>query len=430
MGFSMSSNENLVQRRQAAVAKGVAIATPVFAERARNAELWDIEGNRYVDFAAGIAVLNVGHQHPEVVAAVQGQLERFAHTAFQVMAYEPYVALAERLNAIAPFAETAKSVLFTTGAEATENAAKIARAATGRSGIISFVGGFHGRSALAGAMTGKVRPYKHAFGPTLPDVFHVPFPSPESGITVEQSLNAIDFLFAADLDPSRVAAIIIEPVQGEGGFHVASAELMQGLRAICDEHGILLIADEVQTGFARTGRMFAVEHSGVEPDLVTVAKALGGGFPISGVIGRAPLMDSIEPGGMGGTYGGPPIGCVAALAVLDVIERENLTARSNEIGDRLRARISGWQRRNDLLQVSEPRGLGAMVGFDILDSSSGKILPGAAKQVCSAALNHGVVVLPCGQHGETVRILTPLTAEDDLLDEGLDGIEAALRELL
>lgn len=421
-------NDDLLGRRHNAVPRGVATATPVFADRAGNAEIWDVEGKRYVDFAGGIAVLNVGHLHPRVVAAVTGQLTRFSHTSFQVMAYESYIELAERLNAIAPFGGPAKTILFTTGAEATENAVKIARAATGRSGVISFTGGFHGRSALASAMTGKVSPYKRQFGPSLPDVFHLPFPNAARGITVEASLTALDFLFSADIHPESVAAIIVEPVQGEGGFNVAPPELLRALRAICDAHGIKLIADEVQSGFARTGRMFAIEHSGVEPDLVAIAKSLAGGFPLSGVIGRAELMDSVEPGGLGGTYGGSPLGCVAALAVLDIIADEKLLERSELIGGRIRARIQGWRMRNDLLNISEPRGLGSMIGFDLLDPEDGtRPVVNGGKQVCARALDAGLVILNCGGKGETVRVLVPLTAPDAIIDEGLDALEKALQ---
>lgn len=291
-----------------------------------------MNGRRYVDFAGGIAVLNVGHRHPRVMAAVAAQADRYTHTAFQVMPYEPYIELCERLNALAPVEGTAKSILFTTGAEASENAAKIARAATGRDAIITFVGGFHGRSLFASALTGKVEPYKSAFGGMAAGVFHAPFPSPETGITVEESLRALDFIFRADVSPKAVAAIMLEPVQGEGGFHIASPAFLGALRRICDEHGILLIADEVQTGFARTGRMFAIEHSGIKPDLVAMAKSLGGGFPIAAVSGRADIMDAVPPGGLGGTYAGSPVACAAALAVLDVIEDEGLLARAEVIG--------------------------------------------------------------------------------------------------
>ncbi len=291
----MVLNLELVARREAAVPRGVGSSTSVYAERAQNAEIWDVEGRRYIDLAAGIAVVNTGHRHPRVIAAVQRQLDLFSHTAFQVAPYESYVALAERLDAIAPFSAAAKTLFFTTGAEATENAVKVARAATGRPVVIAFVGGFHGRTLFASAMTGKVSPYKRPFGMMPGGVFHAPFPT-EGGVSVAESLRAIETLFAADVDPSSVAAIIIEPVQGEGGFHVAPTELLVALRGLCDRHGILLIADEIQTGFARTGRTFAIEHSGVEPDLVTVAKALGGGFPISGLIGKASVMDADRPG--------------------------------------------------------------------------------------------------------------------------------------
>lgn len=420
------SNQELLARRQNAVPRGVATATPVFADRAANAEIWDVDGNRYIDFAGGIAVLNVGHLHPRVVEAVSNQLLRFSHTSFQVMGYESYIELAERLNDLAPFEGPAKTILFTTGAEATENAVKIARAATGRSGIIAFSGGFHGRSALASAMTGKVNPYKWQFGPSLPDVFHAPFPNPTQGVSINDSLKALDFLFLADVHPGGVAAIIVEPVQGEGGFNVAPTEFLQGLRAICDRHGILLIADEVQTGFARTGKMFAIEHSGVEPDLVAVAKSLAGGFPLSGVIGRASIMDLVEPGGLGGTYGGSPIGCAAALAVLDIIEDEQLLARSEKIGARVRARIEAWRTRNDLESISMPRGLGGMIGFDIIDPADEAPRANGAKLICARAMEAGLVLLSCGAIGETVRILVPLTASDDIIDEGLDAIEVAL----
>ncbi|MBT2186797.1 4-aminobutyrate--2-oxoglutarate transaminase [Sphingobium nicotianae] len=421
------SNDEFLARREKAVPRGVSTATPIFADRALNAELWDVDGNRYVDFAGGIAVLNVGHLHPRVIEAVSTQLTRFSHTSFQVTGYESYVALAERLNALAPFSGEAKTILFTTGAEATENAVKIARAATGRTGVISFTGGFHGRSALASAMTGKVNPYKWQFGPSLPDVYHLPFPNPAYDTTVADSLKALDFLFAADLHPRSVAAIIIEPVQGEGGFNVAPPELMKALREVCDIYGIKLITDEVQSGFARTGKMFAVEHSGIEPDLVCVAKSLAGGFPLSGVIGRAEIMDVVEPGGLGGTYGGSPIGCVAALAVLDIIEDEKLLDRSQAIGARIRTRIEGWRTRNDLLSISPPRGLGAMIGFDVLDPQDGMTpLVNGGKLVANKALKAGLVLLNCGSRGETIRVLVPLTASDAIVDEGLDCLETAL----
>ncbi len=407
----------------------MANATAIYPARAENAELWDVEGRRFVDFAGGIAVLNVGHRHPAVIAAVQAQLDRYTHTAFQVLPYEPYIALAERLNALAPIEGPAKTIFFTTGAEAVENAVKVARAATRRSAVIAFTGGFHGRTLLTMGLTGKVVPYKRGFGPGPADVHHLPFPSPAAGVTVEDSLKALDFVFAADVGPDEVAAIIVEPVQGEGGFHPVPAELMEALRRICDAHGILLIADEVQTGFARTGKLFAMEHYAVKPDLITVAKSLAGGLPLSGVIGRADLMDQVEPGGLGGTYGGSPVACAAALAVLDVIENEGLLARADALGERIRLRLEAFATRNDLVPVSRPRGPGAMIAFDVLADRGGHTPDGAtAKKVTTAALAKGLVVLSCGRYGETLRILVPITASDAVVDEGLDILEAALAE--
>jgi 4-aminobutyrate aminotransferase / (S)-3-amino-2-methylpropionate transaminase / 5-aminovalerate transaminase len=423
----MTTNANLLTRRNAAVVRGIGHTTPLSASRARNAELWDVEGKRYVDFAGGIAVVNTGHCHPRIIAAVQEQMERFTHTCFQVVMYEPYIALAERLNALVPISGAVKSAFFTTGAEATENAVKIARAATGRSGVIAFTGGFHGRTILASALTGKVVPYKKGLGPALPEVWHVPFPTGQNDVTVEDALKYLGFIFRADVDPSRVAAIIIEPVQGEGGFHQAPQELLRALRRICDEHGIVLIADEVQTGFGRTGTMFAMEHYDVEPDLICVAKSLAGGFPLSGVIGRAPIMDAAEPGGLGGTYAGNPLACVAALAVLDVFEDEKLLERSQAIGARLKARLKALQTRNDLLPVRAIRGPGAMVAFDIVKDRGGdEPDPGATKRVVQRAYESGLILLSCGTSANTIRILVPLTAEDGIVDEGLDLLEQAL----
>ncbi len=422
----MSANADLLTRRLAAVPRGVSTGTAIFAARAENAELWDVEGNRYVDFAGGIAVLNTGHRHPKVLAAVRRQLDAYTHTAFQVVADEPYIDLAERLNALAPFDGPAKTILFTTGAEAVENAVKIARAATGRSAVIAFTGGFHGRTMLTMAMTGKVAPYKRLFGPLPAEVFHAPFPVPQYGVSVEDSLKALEFLFRADVEPERVAAIVIEPVQGEGGFQPAPPELLKALRSICDRHGILLISDEVQAGFARTGKMFGIEHSGVQPDLITVAKSLAGGFPLSGVIGKAAIMDAAEPGGLGGTYAGPPIACAAALAVLDVIAEEKLMERADAQGARIRGRLAAMSQRNDLVPIANIRGPGAMIGFDILRSRDGEPDGAEAKAVTVRALTKGLILLSCGVYGETIRLLAPLTASDEVLDQGLDILEAAL----
>ncbi|UVO35796.1 4-aminobutyrate--2-oxoglutarate transaminase [Bradyrhizobium arachidis] len=423
----MSNNAPLQSRRAVAVPRGLSSAFPVFAARAENSELWDADGRRFVDFAGGIAVLNTGHRHPAVVAAVQAQLAAYTHTAFQVIPYEPYVALCERLNGLAPFSGDAKTVLFSTGAEAVENAVKIARAYTRRTDVIAFTGGFHGRTLMASALTGKIAPYKKKFGPMPSGVWHVPFPVPQYGVSVSDTLRAIDDLFRADVDPANVAAIILEPVQGEGGFHPAPAELLNALRRICDDNGIVLIADEVQTGFGRTGRMFAVEHSGVEPDLLTIAKSLAGGFPLSGVIGRSRIMDAPEPGGLGGTYAGSPIACAAALAVLDVIASERLLDRASAIGTTLKDKLERVSRRNDAVPIGFIRGPGAMVAFDVLKTRGGtEPDPDATRRVIQAALEDGLILLACGVHGNTIRLLMPLTIPDAVQTEGFAKLENAL----
>jgi 4-aminobutyrate aminotransferase/(S)-3-amino-2-methylpropionate transaminase len=421
----MQSNAALQTRRMAAIPRGLANAFPVYAERAENAEIWDVEGKRYVDFAGGIAVLNTGHRHPKVLKAVHDQLDRFTHTAFQILPYEPYVELCERLNALAPFSAPAKSILLSTGAEAVENAVKIARAATGRPGVIAFSGGFHGRTTLTMALTGKVAPYKIKFGVAPPAIYHLPFPAESHGVNTADTLKALETLFRADIAPSDVAAIIIEPVQGEGGFLPAPTELLKALRKTCDTHGIILIADEVQTGFARTGKMFGIEHSGVEPDLVTVAKSLAGGFPLSGVIGKANIMDAAEPGGLGGTYAGSPIACAAALAVLDIIAEEGLLQRADELGGIIRKALGDIVIRKDALPITAIRGPGAMIAFDIVDRQ-GKPDAAATKRVIAAALEDGLVLLSCGIHGNTIRVLNPLTISDAVLAEGLDKLTNAL----
>jgi 4-aminobutyrate aminotransferase/(S)-3-amino-2-methylpropionate transaminase len=423
-----SSNAAWLARREAAVPRGVGHATAVFAQRALNAELWDVEGKRYIDFAGGIAVLNTGHRHPKVMAAVQAQMERFTHTCFQVTLYDVYVQLAERLNTLAPIDGPAKTLLLTTGSEATENAVKIARAATGRTGVVCFAGAFHGRTVMASNMTGKVLPYKRPFGPALPEVWHAPFPAPQFGVTVEDSLKYLEFLFRADIDPSRVAAIVVEPVQGEGGFHMAPPELIVALREICDRHGVVFVADEVQTGFGRTGKMFAMEHYAAKPDLVCVAKSLAGGFPLSGVIGRAELMDVCGPGGLGGTYAGNPLACAAALAVLDAFEEEKLLDRANALGARLKARLEAIRAANTSLPIAYIRGPGAMVAFDLVKERGGEAPDAeAAKRVVARAAELGLVLLSCGVFANTIRILVPLTASDAVVDEGLDRLEAALK---
>ena len=418
------TNATLSNRKDEAIARGVGMMTQVYAERAENAEIWDTEGNRYIDFAAGIAVVNTGHRHPKVIEAVKAQLDRFTHTCHQVVPYENYVSLAERLNDLVPGDFKKKTIFVTTGAEAAENAVKIARAATQRSAVVAFSGGFHGRTFMGMALTGKVVPYKKGFGAMPGDVFHVPFPVGLHGVTVQDSIAALDKLFKADVDPERVAAIAIEPVQGEGGFYEAPAELMIHLRKVCDEYGILLIADEVQTGFARTGKHFAMSHHDVVPDLTCMAKGLGGGFPIAAVTGRADIMDGAAPGGLGGTYGGSPIGIAAAHAVLDVIEEEALCDRANQLGARLKQRLASIAESTP--EIADIRGPGFMnaVEFNLPDGSAPH--PDFANGVKAHALKKGLILLTCGVFGNVVRFLAPITIQDEVFNEALDLLEAAV----
>ncbi|NRF67811.1 4-aminobutyrate--2-oxoglutarate transaminase [Aquincola sp. S2] len=420
----MSINQQLQARKEAATPRGVAVFASFFAARARNAELWDVEGRRYIDFAGGIGVLNTGHRHPRVMQAVQAQLERFTHTAYQVVPTEGYVALAERLNEVTPGMFHKKTALFTTGAEAVENAIKIARAHTGRPGVIALSGGFHGRTYLGMALTGKVNPYKKGFGPFPGSIYHVPAPMALHGVTVEDTLFAIDTLFKSDIDPRQVAAIIVEPVQGEGGFHVMPETLMLKLREICDAHSIVLIADEVQSGFARTGLMFAMHHHPVQPDLITMAKSLAGGLPLSAVTGRAEIMDAAEPGGLGGTYAGNPLAVAAAHAVLDVIDEENLCERAEQLGSRLRSALETVAVEYPV--IAEVRGLGSMLAIEFLDPETRRPLPEVAKRVQARALLDGLLLLTCGSHGNVIRFLYPLTIENAIFDEALSALCRAL----
>ena len=425
----MSKNAELQQRRVDAVARGVGNATQLFAVKALNAEIWDADGKRYIDFAGGIGVMNTGHRHPKVMARIQQQLDAVVHSCFQVMPYEPYIELAEQLNLRAPIEGKAKTLFVTTGAEAVENAVKIARAYTKRPGVIAFGGGYHGRTLLTLGLTGKVAPYKIGFGPFPADIFHARFPHEYHGISVADALHDIADLFKYDIEPSRVAAIIIEPVLGEGGFTPAPPEFMRALRALCDEHGILLIADEVQSGFARTGKLFAMEHYDVKADLITTAKSLAGGMPLSGVIGRAEVIDAPAAGGLGGTYGGNPVACAAALGVLEVIDSENILNKSTLLGEKLAAYV-GNLAKEAALGIGEIRHLGAMFAFELIKPGTANTPDAdAAKALTTKAAELGLILLSCGVYANSIRVLVPITVEDAILDEALGMLEAALRAI-
>jgi 4-aminobutyrate aminotransferase/(S)-3-amino-2-methylpropionate transaminase len=422
------TNAALMARRQAAVPRGVGQAHAIFIARGRNAEIWDVEGKRYIDFAGGIAVLNTGHCHPAIVEAVKAQLELYTHTCFQVVAYEPYVELAERLNALAPGDFPKKTLFLSTGAEAVENAVKIARAHTRRGGVIAFTGGYHGRTVLTLGLTGKISPYKDGFGPFPGEVFHALFPSRVQGVSIEAALDSVETILKNDIEPARVAAFIVEPVQGEGGFYVAPPEFIKGLKKIADRHGIALIADEIQTGAGRTGTWFACEQWPVAPDLITTAKSLAGGFPISGVVGRADVMDAPAPGGLGGTYAGSPIGCAAALAVLKAFEDERLLDRSRALGERLTAGLRGIAARHP--SIGDVRGLGAMVAIELFEGGDlDKPDAELTRRITAEALRRGLVLLSCGTNSNVIRVLVPLTAADALIDEGLAILAATFDAL-
>ena len=420
-------NKTLLARRTQAVPQGVGNIHQIFATQAKNATITDVDGKRYIDFTSGIAVVNTGHLHPKVTAAVAKQLEQFSHTCFHVLMYEGYIELAEKLNQIAPGGSPKQTLFLTTGAEAVENSIKIARASTGRTGVIAFSGGFHGRTYMAVTLTGKVTPYKNGFGPFVPEVFHAPFPNPLHGITVEDALDGLTNLFKSDIEASRVAAIILEPVQGEGGFYQAPNEFMQALRKICDENGILLICDEVQTGCARTGKMFASEYSDIEPDIMVLAKGLAGGFPLSAVVGKKSVMKAAAPGGLGGTYGGNPMAIAAGLAAMDVIEEEQLCERATQIGEKIKSRLEDLA--TTFPCIADIRGPGAMVAMELFND---KQKPDAelTKAIVKSASEKGLLLLPCGVFGNVIRFLTPLTIEFDLLNEGLDILEEVMTELI
>ncbi|WP_434952713.1 4-aminobutyrate--2-oxoglutarate transaminase [Shewanella sp. HL-SH4] len=409
------TNEQLMARRQAAVAQGVSQIHPLFIERAENATVWDVEGREYIDFAGGIAVLNTGHLHPKVKAAVQAQLDDFSHTCFMVLAYESYVEVCEKLNQLVPGDFAKKTALFTSGSEAVENAVKVARAYTKRAGVIAFTSGYHGRTIAALALTGKVAPYSKGMGLMSANVFRAEFPCELHGVSEDAAMASIERIFKNDAEPSDIAAIILEPVQGEGGFYAATPSFMKRLRELCDTHGIMLIADEVQTGAGRTGTFFAMEQMGVAADITTFAKSIAGGFPLSGITGRAEVMDAITAGGLGGTYGGSPLACAAALAVIEVFEQEKLLERANTLGKHIKASITTMQSKYS--QIAEVRGLGAMIAIELMEN--GQPAPQYCPKVLAEARNRGLILLSCGTYGNVLRVLVPLTAPDAQVDAGL-----------
>ncbi|WP_343550360.1 4-aminobutyrate--2-oxoglutarate transaminase [Pantoea sp.] len=410
-------NSQLQQRKDDALPRGNGNLCQWYVEQAENATLRDIEGNSWIDFAGGIAVLNTGHRHPRVVQAIADQLAKFTHTAFQVTPYESYVALAERLNRVVPIAGKAKTAFFSTGAEAVENAVKVARAATRRHGIITFGNAFHGRTFMTMAMTGKVAPYKRDFGPMPASVWHARYPNSVTGISTDDALASLQDIFTQDIAPQDVAAIVLEPVQGEGGFHVAPPEFFNRLRALADEHGILLIADEVQTGFARTGKLFAMDHYAVKPDLITMAKSLAGGMPLSAVSGRAEIMDAPGPGGLGGTYAGNPLAIAAAHAVLDVIEDEKLCERSAQLGAQLTDFLHSAC--SNCSAITDIRGLGSMIAVEFASAQT-------AQAIQQQAMARGLLLLTCGPQGNVIRFLYPLTIPDAQFAQALDILGSVL----
>jgi 4-aminobutyrate aminotransferase/(S)-3-amino-2-methylpropionate transaminase len=424
------SNGEWQARKNDAVARAQGNIAPVFVERALGSEIWDVEGKRYIDFGTGIAVCSAGHSHPKIVAAVAEQLQNFSHTCVMVTPYDSSVRLAEKLNELAPGPSKKKSIFVTTGAEAVENTIKIARAHTGRRGVIAFNGGFHGRTMLAMGLTGKITPYKNLFGPFPAEIYHAPFPIEYHGVSVADSLKALDNLFKVDISPSDVAAIIVEPVQGEGGFYPAPIEFLQALRALCDEHGIVMVADEIQTGFGRTGKMFCTEYAGIEPDLITVAKGMANGFPIAAVVGKAEIMDSPLAGGLGGTYAGSPIGCVAALAMIDVIEQENLIDSANRISETFATRLESLRAGNADIIGDLRTSHGAMMAMELVKNGDAE-QPDAelTKNLLGKAYEKGLVLLACGSRGNVIRFLPALNISDELINEGMDILADCLQEL-
>ena len=426
----MTTNQTLEARRDAAVARAIAYSSTFVADRAENAEVWDVEGKRYIDFCGGIGCQNAGHRNDRVVAAIKEQLDRLTHTCFQITPYEIYIALAERLNALAPGDFVKKSLFFSAGGEAVENAVKIARYHTGRPALITFTNGYHGRSYMGMGLSARMVPFKQGFRPFPTEIFRIPFPDAFHGVTLEDTKSAFDTLFRSDCPPDQIAAMFFEPVQGEGGYNIAEPEFLDYLRMLCDENSIVLVADEIQTGMGRSGKMFAMEHFGIAPDLTCVGKSIGGGLPISGVVGRADIIDAVPPGGLGGTFGGNPIACAAALAILDEIEAKGLLQRGLDIGAHIDARLRKMAARNSLSFIGDVRALGCMNAIEIVTDRDSRTPDGdLTARIAASALKKGLILITAGPARNVIRLLVPLTASNELIDEGLDILESAMDEV-
>ncbi|MFT5787325.1 MAG: 4-aminobutyrate aminotransferase/(S)-3-amino-2-methylpropionate transaminase [Ascidiaceihabitans sp.] len=431
MSEAAMSNQEFEARRDNAVARAIAFSTTFVAERAENAEVWDVEGNRYIDFCGGIGCQNVGHRNPRVVAAIKDQLDHLTHTCFQVTPYKPYIELAERLNALLPGDFPKKSLFFSAGGEAVENAIKIARYYTRRPALITFTNGYHGRSYMGMALSARMVPFKEGFGPFPGEIYRLPFPDDFHNVTIEDTKRAFEILFRSDCPPDQIAAVFFEPVQGEGGYNIATSEFLGYLRALCYEHGIVLVADEIQTGMGRTGKMFAMEHYGVNPDLTCIGKSIGGGLPISGIVGKADIIDSVPAGGLGGTFGGNPIACAAALAVLDVIETDDLLQCGLDIGSQIDTRLRKMAKRNVFDCIGDVRALGCMNAIEIVEDRTSRAPNGAlTAKIVEKALKNGLILLTAGPMRNVIRLLVPLSASPDLVDEGLDILEKSIEEAL
>lgn len=426
----MTTNAEWQERKENAIARGQGNLAPIYIDRAVNAELWDVEGNRYIDFGAGIAVTNTGHTNPKVTQAVIDQVEKFSHTCVMVTPYDTAIRLAEQLNELAPGSSPKKTTFVTTGAEAVENCVKIARAYNGRRGLIAFNGGYHGRTNMTMALTGKIAPYKSKFGPFPAEIYHSAYPNEYHGVSVEEALKALDMMFKVDIAPEDVAAIIIEPIQGEGGFYITPVEFMQALRKICDEYGIVLIVDEIQTGFGRTGKFFCSEHSGIEPDLMTTAKGMAGGYPLAAVVGKAEIMDAPLPGGLGGTYAGSPVGCAAALAVIETIKEDGLVERANRIGDLFIDKLTKLQKKHPD-RIGQVRNKGSMIAMELVKNGNADE-PDAdlCKALVGAAHQKGLILLSCGLYGNVIRFLPALTIPNEIVEEGLAIFAECFEELV